>query len=67
MSARTRIGRGESLPDPTEPQQLYTNDGEYLGRLVFTSKNGSVTSVLEYADGQQPHQPYPLRAKHRQR
>jgi hypothetical protein len=45
---------------------LYTNDGGPLGILRFTYKNG-ITSVLEYAPGQESHRHYPLRSKHRQR
>jgi hypothetical protein len=55
-----------TLPDPPESIALTTNDGEPLGVLRFTYKNG-ITSVLEYAPGQQQHRHYPLRAKHRQR
>jgi trehalose utilization protein len=54
------------LPDPPEKIVLYTNDGGPLGILRFTYKNG-ITSVLEYAPGQESHRHYPLRSKHRQR
>lgn len=55
-----------ALPDPPETLTITSNDGQTIGTLRFTFKNGT-TSVLEYAAGQQPHQPYPLRAKYRQR
>lgn len=54
------------LPDPPESLAIVSNDGQPIGTLRFTSKNG-ITSVLEYAPGQQPHRTYPLRAKHRPR
>ena len=59
----TRIER-ITLPDPTdESLQIYTADGQLLGTLTF-EKN---TSRLDYAPGQQPHRPYPLRKKYRPR
>lgn len=57
---------GNKLPDPDRDIHLYTNEGEYLGKLVFTTRSGSTTSVLEYGPDQQPHQPYPLKRKYRQ-
>lgn len=66
--SRTVIRRGPSPhPDPTEPVDVVGNDGTVIGTLAFTSKNGSTTSVLTYAAGQTPHQPYRLKAKHRSR
>ena len=61
----TQIAR-TSLPDPPETLSIVSNDGQPIGTLRFTSKNG-ITSVLEYVPGQEPHRTYPLRAKHRPR
>ena len=54
------------LPDPPEALTIQANDGQLIGSLRFTYKNG-ITSVLEYAPGQETHRHYPLRSKHRQR
>jgi hypothetical protein len=54
------------LPDPPEALTIQANDGQLIGTLRFTYKNG-ITSVLEYAPGQETHRHYPLRSKHRQR
>lgn len=54
------------LPDPPEALTIESNDGQLIGTLRFTYKNG-ITSVLEYAPGQEPHRHYPLRSKHRPR
>ena len=54
------------LPDPPEALTIQGSDGQLIGTLRFTYKNG-ITSVLEYAPGQEPHRHYPLRSKHRQR
>jgi hypothetical protein len=56
----------EVLPDPPESLTIEGTDGQLIGTLRFTYKNG-ITSVLEYAPGQEPHRHYPLRSKHRQR
>jgi hypothetical protein len=56
----------EVLPDPPETLTIEGSDGQLIGILRFTYKNG-ITSVLEYAPGQEPHHHYPLRSKHRQR
>jgi hypothetical protein len=56
----------EVLPDPPETLTIEGSDGQLIGTLRFTYKNG-ITSVLEYAPGQEPHRHYPLRSKHRQR
>jgi hypothetical protein len=56
----------EVLPDPPESLTIEGSDGQLIGTLRFTYKNG-ITSVLEYAPGQEPHRHYPLRSKHRQR
>jgi trehalose utilization protein len=55
-----------SLPDPPETLTIEGSDGQLIGTLRFTYKNG-ITSVLEYAPGQEPHRTYPLRSKHRAR
>ena len=55
-----------ALPDPPETLIIDGSDGQLIGTLRFTYKNG-ITSVLEYAPGQEPHRHYPLRSKHRQR
>jgi trehalose utilization protein len=55
-----------ALPDPPETLTIEGSDGQLIGTLRFTYKNG-ITSVLEYAPGQEPHRTYPLRSKHRQR
>ena len=39
------------LPDPPEALTIQANDGQLIGTLRFTYKNG-ITSVLEYAPGQ---------------
>ena len=54
------------LPVPPEALTIQGSDGQLIGTLRFTYKNG-ITSVLEYAPGQEPHRHYPLRSKHRQR
>jgi hypothetical protein len=54
------------LPDPPEALTIQGNDGQLIGTLRFTYKNG-ITSVLEYAPGQETHRHYPLRSKHRPR
>jgi hypothetical protein len=54
------------LPDPPEALTIQANDGQLIGTLRFTYKNG-ITSVLEYAPRQEPHRHYPLRSKHRPR
>jgi hypothetical protein len=54
------------LPDPPEALTIQGSDGQLIGTLRFTYKNG-ITSVLEYAPGQEPHRHYPLRSKHRPR
>ena len=54
------------LPDPPEALTIQANDGHLIGTLRFTYKNG-ITSVLEYAPGQETHRHYPLRSKHRPR
>lgn len=54
------------LPDPPEALTIQANDGQLIGTLRFTYKNG-ITSVIEYAPGQETHRHYPLRSKHRQR
>ena len=54
------------LPDPPEALTIQGSDGQLIGTLRFTYKNG-ITSVLQYAPGQEPHRHYPLRSKHRQR
>lgn len=52
----------ESAPDVQDTEHhLYTNDGEYLGKLVFDKG----MSRLEYAADQQPHRRYPLKKKYR--
>jgi hypothetical protein len=56
----------EVLPDPPETVTIEGSDGQLIGTLRFTYKNG-ITSVLEYAPGQEPHRHYPLRSKHRAR
>jgi trehalose utilization protein len=55
-----------SLPDPPETLTIQGSDGQLIGTLRFTYKNG-ITSVLEYAPGQESHRTYPLRSKHRPR
>ncbi len=55
-----------ALPDPPETLTIEGSDGQLIGILRFTYKNG-ITSVLEYAPGQEPHRHYPLRSKHRAR
>jgi hypothetical protein len=60
MSRVTRIER-ISLPDPTGPVKIHTNDGQLIGTLTFEKG----TSRLTYATGQQPHRRWPLKRKHR--
>ena len=55
--------RRESLPDPTGPVEIHTNDGQLIGTLTFEKG----TSRLTYATDQQPHRRWPLKRKHRQR
>jgi hypothetical protein len=55
-----------SLPDPPETLTIKGSEGQLIGTLRFAYKNG-ITSVLEYAPGQEPHRHYPLRSKHRAR
>lgn len=56
------------LPDHVgDTLDVLSNDRQKIGTLRFATKSGTTTSVLEYAQGQQPHRHYPLRSKHRQR
>jgi hypothetical protein len=55
-----------SLPDPPETLTIEGSDGQLIGTLRFNYKN-CIPSVLEYAQGQEPHRHYPLRSKHRPR
>ena len=61
--AHTRITRTQA-PDPhTDTIHIYSTTGEFIGTM--TIEKG--ISRLDYAPHQQPHQPYPLKKKHRQR
>lgn len=64
--SRSTIRKGPSPhPDPTEPVDVVANDGTVIGTLTFVTKNGSTTSTMTYAPGQETHSPYRLRSKHR--
>ncbi|MBU6330298.1 MAG: hypothetical protein KGR18_10155 [Acidobacteria bacterium] len=63
----TRITR-TPLSDPDSPTvEVTAPDGTPIGTITFEGKEGTRTSRLTYAAGQQPHRSWPLKRKHRQR